>query len=246
MITYLVVCISSPLLDNIKLLSEMTINVLYDQQCLIPNTWHCQTLKFQLIWRVVGFHSYPILRVYFLSQYLLLTFSNDFFPIYKHEFIIYFCIATYTHNQWLKTNTLSHTHTFVQLRKAEGPQDLTQGLFCGCSQEVYQGCSHLKAYLGPEDSLLGCSLILLPSQCGPLQRALVPLHMEPQQGSLSASRHGSSPSPKQVIQESESREKITVHFTNQPWKSPLPFCIHWNRGAKNTLHTRRGEAGSIS
>ena len=46
MITYLVVCISSPLLDNIKLLSEMTINVLYDQQCLIPNTWHCQTLKF--------------------------------------------------------------------------------------------------------------------------------------------------------------------------------------------------------
>lgn len=122
MITYLVVCISSPLLDNIKLPSEMTINVLSDQQCLIPNTWHCQTLKFQLIWRVVGFHSYPILRVYFLSQYLLLTFSNDFFPIYKHEFIIYFCIATYTHNQWLKTNTLSHTHICVaqECRRALG------------------------------------------------------------------------------------------------------------------------------
>lgn len=46
MITYLVVCKSSPLLDNIKLPSEMTISVLSDQQCLIPNTWHCQTFKF--------------------------------------------------------------------------------------------------------------------------------------------------------------------------------------------------------
>ena len=163
MITYLVVCISSPLLDNIKLLSEMTINVLYDQQCLIPNTWHCQTLKFQLIWRVVGFHSYPILRVYFLSQYLLLTFSNDFFLSTSMN-------SSFTSVQQL-IPTISGlkqihylTHPFAQVRNAGGPQDLTQGLFCGCSQEVYQGCSHLKAYRGLEDSLLGCSLILLPSQ----------------------------------------------------------------------------------
>ena len=46
MIIYLVICVSSPLLDNIKLPSEMTISVLSDQQCLIPNTWHCQTFKF--------------------------------------------------------------------------------------------------------------------------------------------------------------------------------------------------------
>lgn len=132
MITYLVVCISSPLLDNIKLPSEMTICALSDQQCLSPNTWHCQTFTFQLIWRVVGSHSCPILRVYFLSQYLLLTFSNDFFPIYKHEFILYSCVANYTYNQPLKTNKLSHT-LFAQLRNAGGPQDLTQGLSCGCS-----------------------------------------------------------------------------------------------------------------
>lgn len=109
MIIYLVICVSSPLLDNIKLPSEMTISVLSDQQCLIPNTWHCQTFKFQPIWRVVGSHSYPNLRVYFLFQQFLLIFSNDFFPIYKHEFIIYFCITNYTLNQWLKTNKLSHT-----------------------------------------------------------------------------------------------------------------------------------------
>ena len=46
MIIYLVICVSSPLLDNIKLPSEMTISVLSDQQCLIPKTWHCQTFKF--------------------------------------------------------------------------------------------------------------------------------------------------------------------------------------------------------
>lgn len=46
MVTYLVVCIYSPLLDNIKLPSEMTISVPSDQQCLIPNIWHCQTFKF--------------------------------------------------------------------------------------------------------------------------------------------------------------------------------------------------------
>ena len=46
LITYLVVCVSSPLLDNVKLLSEMTTNLQSDQQCLrILYTWYYQTFS---------------------------------------------------------------------------------------------------------------------------------------------------------------------------------------------------------